>query len=134
MFASQTRIAFAALTLALMGVAHAGPETVTVTGPAAKPLRGLNPSEAEAIVGAYRMSDGRLMVLKQRGRAIVANLDGVPLTRLLAGEAGTLQAADDSMRMRFETDPQTETTAVTVSLRVDGNSPVTLAAAKSTLR
>ncbi len=135
MFTSQTRMAFAACTLALMGAAHAGPETITVTGPSPTPLRGLSPSEGDAVAGVYQMSDGRTMVLRQRGRAVVADLDGVPLTRLLAAAGGTLQSADDSMRLRYETDPHDSTaTVVTVSLRQGSANPVNLAAAKSTLR
>ena len=134
MFISQTRLAFAACTLALMGAVHAAPETVTVTGTAPTPLRGLSLSEGDAVTGVYQMSDGRTMVLKQRGRAIVADLDGVPLTRLLAAAGGTLQSADDSMRLRYETDPlDSAATVVTVSLRQGSASPVNLAAARSTV-
>lgn len=128
---SSIRIALSALVMAVVGAAHAGPETVTVTAPAATPLRGLFPSEGDAVVGEYRMSDGRLMVLRQRGRVILANLDGVPTTRLLAAEGGTLQSADDSMRLRFDNDPKADTTAVTVSLRADGANVVTLASVKA---
>jgi hypothetical protein len=118
----------------MMGAAHAGPETVTVTGPAATPLRGLFPNEGDAVVGEYRMADGRVMVLRQRGRVILANLDGVPTTRLLAGESGILQAADDSMRLRFDNDAKNDSTAVTVSLRSDGGNAITLASIKATGR
>jgi hypothetical protein len=134
MFKTATRIALATITLALMGAAHADPQTVTVVGAAATPLRGLFPSEGAAIVGTYRLSDGRAMVLRQRGRAIVADLDGVPTTRLMAGAAGTLYAADDSMRLRFDNDAQTEEAAVTVSLRTGGANVVTLASARTTVR
>lgn len=134
MFKSSIRIALGTLAIALMGTAHAGPETVTVTGAAPAPLRGLFPSEGDAVVGTYRMADGRTMVLRQRGRVILAKLDGVPTTRLLAGEAGTLRSADDSMRLRFDKDPQNDAAAVTVSLRVDDANVVTLASAKATVR
>jgi hypothetical protein len=134
MFKSSTRIALGTLAIALVGAAYAGPETVTVTGAAPAPLRGLFPSEGDAVVGTYRMADGRAMVLRQRGRVILANLDGVPTTRLLAGERGTLQSADDSMRVRFDQDPKNDAAAVTVSLRVDGANVVTLASAKTVVR
>ncbi len=131
MLKSSTRIALFAFVMALMGGAHAGPETVTVTGAAATPLRGLMPYEGDAVAGAYRLSDGRMLMLRQRGRVMVADLDGLPLTRLLASEGGSLQAADDSMRLRFASDPKSDETLVTVSLRDDGDKVLTLAAAKT---
>jgi hypothetical protein len=88
--------------VAAMGAAHAGGnvETVSIT---ATPMRGLFGNEAHALVGQYRMSDGRLLVLSPRGASIKARLDGEPATLLRVARTGELRAADGSMSLAFET-------------------------------
>ena len=133
MLNSSSRIALAVFAAALMGAAQAGPNTVPITAPADNSLRGVSPFLGETVAGHYRMFDGRIMVLKQRGSTIVANLDGVPLTPLMATSNGGLRAANDSMRISFAP-AKDDTTLVTVSLRVDGSAPFTLAAVSQPMR
>jgi len=116
-------VAAAAALAALGPVQAAEPASVEIT---ASPLRGLNPSEGEAITGEYKMSDGRSMKLRQRGRVIVADLDGEPLTRLLAQTSASgvqLQAADGSMLMKFSDNDADTARNVTVTLVRGAESP-----------
>lgn len=135
MLNSSSRIALAVFAAALMGAAQAGPNIVPITAPAENSLRGVSLFLGETVAGHYRMFDGRIMVLKQRGSTIVANLDGVPLTPLMATSNGGLRAANDSMRISFApANAKDDTTLVTVSLRVDGSAPFTLAAVSQPMR
>jgi hypothetical protein len=100
----------------------AEPKPVEITAPA---LRAVYPSEAQSIVGRYRMSDGRSMTLRHHGRTIVADLDGEPRARLLAqpGASGwQLSSADGHMQMSIAPDADGQADTVTVSLvRTAGN-------------
>jgi hypothetical protein len=113
-----TRTVIAALAATAMGAAVAGTEVVEVT---AGPLRGVFPAEADNVVGAYRMSDGRGMLLTRRGNSISASLDGEPLARLLSAGNGQLRATDGHMSMRFDIDAiQGETHVTLTLLRAEG--------------
>jgi hypothetical protein len=126
MFTTSTRIALAVAAAAVMGVAQAGTDSVAITADASA-LRPVTLSQGDLVVGTYQMSDGRKLVLKQRGRALSADLDNVPLTRLMASGTSSFRSADDGMRLSFVVNPATDTTDITVTLRADGGAPVALA-------
>ncbi len=109
----------ASVALAQTGAAQAGSETVTVTAPAAYVLPVRSADDRAYIAGSYQLSDGRRLSLRTRGRAMVAELDGLPSTELRPEGMTTLSSADKRMTLRFNRD-RDDNPLVTVSLAVDG--------------
>lgn len=104
-----------ALLVGLTGAAQAQPPSTSVEI-VASPLRAVKAHEADDLKGLYFMSDGRRMRLNYRLGAIVADLDGEPVTELRAVSARELRSADGRMQMRFEVDSWRDRTDVTVTL------------------
>jgi hypothetical protein len=115
--------AIAALSaFACIGSAQAADATVVITGPAAEPLPVRTVRDREDVAGVYQMADGRLLTVRARGGALIAELDGQPGQSLRAASGRVLSTADKRMTLQFSRG-RDEVNLVTMTLAADGQAP-----------
>ena len=103
---------------AFVGLAHAAPQSIIVVGEAPHQSSLV---DADAVRGSYQLSDGRTLEVGRRGRTVVADLEGLPTTELLAMSATHLRSADGRMNLRFDAARNGNVYGVTLTLqRPDG--------------
>jgi len=119
----MSRLLLSITLCALVGLAHAAPQSITVVGDA--PYQSTL-ADADAVRGSYQMSDGRTLEVARRGRTVVADLDGLPTNEMKAISATHLRSADGRMNLHFDAAQNGNVYGVTLTLKRSDGVTVTM--------
>lgn len=103
----------AVATAALVGLAVAAPQVITIEGTALKPVTA---AQAAELKGEFKMSNGKILHIMHKGRKVVAEMDGMPTSELKAAGDTRLISADGNVDLVYKAAPNGNVTAVTLKL------------------
>lgn len=98
-----------------MGWAIAAPQVIVIEG---TPVRPVTAKEAAALKGEFKMSDGRILTVNQKGRAVFAEIEGVPASEMKATGPTRLVSADGRMDLSFKAAANGSVSGVTLKMTV----------------
>ena len=99
--------------VALAGAVQGAPERIEVTSPTP---RSVTRAEAADVSGRYVLADGRTLNVASRGRRVIADLDNLPSTDLLALSPTRMVSSNGRLGLSFQATPNGSVYAVVVQI------------------
>jgi len=98
-----------------MAGALAAPQVIVIEG---TPLRPVTATEAAALKGEFKMSNGRILTVNQKGRSLVAQMEGMPTGELKAAGPTHLVSTDGKLDLSFKAAANGSVSGVTLKMTV----------------
>jgi hypothetical protein len=97
----------------VMGQVIAAPQVIVIEG---VPMKPVTAAQAADLKGEFKMSDGRVLYLNQKGRTLMAEMEGMPARELKSAGAARLVSTDGHMDLAFKAAANGNVSAVTLKL------------------